>query len=350
MAGYPLTQDSEDLRVLDSVQRGGALDELYRRYASVLKSFCQTRLGNQAEAEDACHEAILKLSRALPDSRPGPVWPWLATIARNVCTDIHRARHRETHLIEEFELADEPLEEVVERRLRSEIVLEALRRIPDNYGAMIRLRHYNAWSYEEIANFHQVTVASVKSSLYRARRILRQEIEKVARGRNHWPLPVIAPWGWWIRLTWDDLKISIGNARSRLYGEPELTKRSLELIANTTLATMLAIVGIVATSPSNENVSLTSPAKVSAGATEEVVHSDAIVRLAPPGQLPSEDARRRGAEIGTPSYAATVPVWDDEEKKDPRVEVPPILIDCNSDPEQRGLILNSTCPILEDLE
>lgn len=211
---------------------------------------------------------------------------------------------------------------------------------------MIRLRHYNSWSYEEIANFHHVTVATVKSTLYRARKSLGQEIEKVARGRKQWPLPALSPWGF--RLAWDDLKTLIGKLRSRLYGEAELTRRSLELIANTTLATMLAIVGIVATVPTNQNMSMTSQPTLSAEPGE--TRSNGIVRQALSGHLSSKDSEGSGREIDTPSFATTVPVWDDETKEDPRVAVPPVTVKCSDNPEERGALLNIVCPLLEDSE
>ena len=70
-----------------------AFDAIYRKFKPTLVAFCTSRLGSASEAEDASQEALLRAYRALPRfDRTQDMWPWLATIAANVCIDMKRKR------------------------------------------------------------------------------------------------------------------------------------------------------------------------------------------------------------------------------------------------------------------
>ena len=79
-----------DAALVERFQTGDeeAFADLYRRYFGRLRRYCERRLGDPHDAEEAAQEALLKAYRALPtfggDRR---FYPWLRVIAANVCTD-----------------------------------------------------------------------------------------------------------------------------------------------------------------------------------------------------------------------------------------------------------------------
>jgi len=192
MTGYALPAATEEDEVLASCRTGASdgLDLLYRRYAPALTAFCQHRLGSYGEAEDAAHETILKAHRALPGFREGArLWPWLATIAANVCTDMQRARERlgpEEDAVNEF---GPEVDDVVSRRVRATIVDAALDELPERFRTPLFLREFMGWSYDEIAQFSNKSVGSVRTTLMRSRRAFQARVEDVARRQGQWPLP-----------------------------------------------------------------------------------------------------------------------------------------------------------------
>ena len=203
MAGYALPAEVEERQVVRSCLNGenDGFDQLYRRYAPALVAFCERRLGTVGDAEDAAHEAILKAHRALPRFREGArLWPWLATIAANVCTDIQRSRER----LESGDAAEEGLagmfapevDEDVSRRLRASIVDAALDELPERFRTPLFLREFMGWSYEEIAAFSNKSIGSVRTTLMRSRRAFQSRVEDVARRRGQWPLPAVVVGGW----------------------------------------------------------------------------------------------------------------------------------------------------------
>ncbi|HEV7886786.1 MAG TPA: RNA polymerase sigma factor, partial [Acidimicrobiales bacterium] len=199
MAGYALPALSDEERVLASCRTGApdGLDLLYREYAPALVAFCQHRLGSLSDAEDAAHEAILKAHRALPRFRDGArLWPWLATIAANICTDMLRARGRLDPEQDAIDFHSPEVDEHVSRRLRAAIVDTALDELPERFRIPLFLREFMGWSYEEIAVFSNKSIGSVRTTLMRSRRAFQARVEDVARRRGQWPLPIVVAGGW----------------------------------------------------------------------------------------------------------------------------------------------------------
>ncbi|HEV3352678.1 MAG TPA: sigma-70 family RNA polymerase sigma factor, partial [Acidimicrobiales bacterium] len=79
-----------DAALVERFQTGDeeAFADLYQRYFGRLRRYCERRLGDHHDAEEAAQEALIKAYRALPtfggDRR---FYPWLRVIAANVCTD-----------------------------------------------------------------------------------------------------------------------------------------------------------------------------------------------------------------------------------------------------------------------
>ena len=93
--------DTEDDAVL--VQRASTGDAqslglLYDRYAPLMYSVLQQKLGDSVEAEDIVHDVFLKLfrNRLIYDPALGKPVAWLLTLARNAAID--KLRKRSTHL------------------------------------------------------------------------------------------------------------------------------------------------------------------------------------------------------------------------------------------------------------
>src|SRR3982750_4446701 len=82
-----------DRALVERFQSGdaAAFDELYRRYFSRLRRYCEKRVGDPHEAEEVAQEAFVRALRAMPgfagDRR---FYPWMTVIAQRLCIDHHR--------------------------------------------------------------------------------------------------------------------------------------------------------------------------------------------------------------------------------------------------------------------
>jgi RNA polymerase sigma-70 factor (ECF subfamily) len=147
---------------------------------------CLRRLGDRDEADDAVQETFARAWRALPRfDGSWRLYPWLRTIAGNVCTDVVRRRLRVqlTELDETHGGSVDPSESLASTMdARSD--LERLRALigdlPDRYRETLLLHEVEGYTSRQIAVSHGTSVRAVETVLVRARRILRSEMARPA--------------------------------------------------------------------------------------------------------------------------------------------------------------------------
>src|SRR5689334_12272606 len=141
------------MAILEPVdQQATALDHLFRAHRADLIALCRRRLGPGPDAEDAAHEAMLRAWRSrssLDESREA--WPWLATIAGNVCIDVQRRRATARAYVVPH--ADTPLgpEDLVVRSAHDGLLREALDQLAPARREALLLREVEDWDYGQIA-------------------------------------------------------------------------------------------------------------------------------------------------------------------------------------------------------
>ena len=169
-------------------------------YRGELTAHCYRMLGSPFDAEDAVQEALVRAWRGR-DRFEGraAVRSWLYRIATNVCLDMLKGRDRrarpmdlgpaveplESNLnvrsentwiepIPENLIAPEkdPADQVVERESIRLAFVAALQQIPARQRAALILREVLRWEASEVAELLGTSVASVNSSLQRARATL----------------------------------------------------------------------------------------------------------------------------------------------------------------------------------
>jgi RNA polymerase sigma-70 factor (ECF subfamily) len=160
-----------------------AFEELYRRYRGRVLRSCLKRLGDPHDAEDATQEAFARAYRALGNlGGEQRFYPWLSVIAAHVCADLGRRRARAVPVAEVAERGVEhDAAEAVFAALDARLLGRAFARLAPRHKEALALREEAGCSYEEIAARQGVSVATVESLLFRARRALRREVELLER-------------------------------------------------------------------------------------------------------------------------------------------------------------------------
>ena len=166
------------MRTVDT--RNTFVDLISQSQAAVYNVACRL-LGNAHDAEDAVQETFLRAYQFQhtykADQPPGP---WLKRIAVNVC--LQRlgknipAQPLDEELVQPLDPQPGPQSQLEARDLQERIQIE-LQRLPPHYRAVIELRHFQELSYEEIATVLDRPLSSVKSDLFRARRMLADSMK-----------------------------------------------------------------------------------------------------------------------------------------------------------------------------
>ena len=150
---------------------------LCERHRDEIFRYARALLANQADAEDATQEVLLRLWRRLPRLNPFNLRAWLLQTTRYYCLDqIRRRSHAAAPLpLEDAALDNQPDEFAVnpslaaDSRLRLEQARQALLTLPENLRSVFVLYEVNGLRYREIAATLGLPVNSVKVYLSRAR-------------------------------------------------------------------------------------------------------------------------------------------------------------------------------------
>jgi RNA polymerase sigma-70 factor (ECF subfamily) len=181
-----------------------AFTRLVETYQTPIYNLCYRMLGEAGEAEDAAQEAFLRAYAQLGGYDPGRSFKtWLFSIANHHCIDRLRKR-RLTWLSIDDDLPPHPAlqeqapgpEDATVRREQTEQLQSLLGKLPPDDRAVIVMRYWYDFSYEEIADATRTTVSAVKSRLHRARGSLGDMLAGGARSPRAAARPVLrAPGG-----------------------------------------------------------------------------------------------------------------------------------------------------------
>jgi RNA polymerase sigma-70 factor (ECF subfamily) len=190
----PERQDSGDRSELDALtleraRRGDhaafrALVERYHRPTFALLWRMLEHDHARQDIEDLVQETFLRVFRALhrfkPDG-PAKLSTWILTIAARLALNERRQASTVTLPLESA--GDLPGAERADSALRDgrirQALRQALRRLSPRYRAVVVLREYHGFSYEEIAAATELDINTVKSRLARGRAALRAALEEV---------------------------------------------------------------------------------------------------------------------------------------------------------------------------
>jgi RNA polymerase sigma-70 factor (ECF subfamily) len=174
--------------------------EGFEQHRGALTAYCYRMLGSPFDAEDAVQETFVRAWRGR-DRFEGraAIRSWLYRIATNVCLDLLKGKERRTRPMD-LGPATEPLEKNLNWRLDKRWVepipeslvapepdpadravqkesirlafVAALQKLPSRQRAVLILREVLRWEASEVAELLDSSVASVNSSLQRARATL----------------------------------------------------------------------------------------------------------------------------------------------------------------------------------
>ncbi len=159
------------------------LDAVYR--------FALRLTGSPADAEDLVQETFLRAYRSWDHYTPGTAAKsWLFTICRNAFLRQRQQETRRTQVMQEAAPAETPLfmpayqddpEGSFFRGLVDETVLQHINEIPEEFREVVLLSDLEGLAYAEIAKVLDVPLGTVKSRLFRGRKLLQKVLYDYAR-------------------------------------------------------------------------------------------------------------------------------------------------------------------------
>jgi RNA polymerase sigma-70 factor, ECF subfamily len=170
-----------------------AFTELIERYQHKVYNTSFRMLGNHEDALDLAQESFIKVYQNLNRFKFNSSFStWLFKITSNLCRDkLRKKQHILTtysmsedkinkKAMENIEKADNPENISISRQL-SISIQEKIDQLSPKHKTVFVLREFEGLSYEEIAAVLEISVGTVKSRLSRARRSLREDLNKIIK-------------------------------------------------------------------------------------------------------------------------------------------------------------------------
>ena len=161
-----------------------AYRRIVEKYSARVLAFCRSRMRSEEDARDAAQEVFIRAYASLASFRSNENFAsWLFAIAANNVRTHFRLfssrKHKEEAFAKEIAVAPipDPAEEA-EQNLRAEALRQAVASLPLDLRKPVELYYFAELSVEETASVLKLGQEAVKSRLFRARKALRQAIEK----------------------------------------------------------------------------------------------------------------------------------------------------------------------------
>ena len=161
--------------------------ELVYRYQDRVYAFALHYLGDGEDAADVTQDVLIRLWENLESLDEPRLLPWLMRVTRNLCVDMVRKRRLQrrtmdidSDLLDQIERpnGDPGPETVAESAELRDLVLRALRSIPEPHRSIVMLREMQDLKYEEIGETLGLPLSTVKVYLHRGRRMVREWLSK----------------------------------------------------------------------------------------------------------------------------------------------------------------------------
>lgn len=155
-----------------------AFETLFRQFQGEVYGWIVRIVRNPALAEDLTLETFWRIYRAHARFDPARSFgAWARRIATNVAIDHLRAARREIELRKDLP-APSPADPAIQSEMHAAIA-EAFRTLPAKLQVAATLALVEEQPYDQIAEALGISVAAVKSRIFRATRLLRKRLQRM---------------------------------------------------------------------------------------------------------------------------------------------------------------------------
>jgi len=204
------TSDEEAMKRVRTDDDQDAFALLVRRWERPIQRLCTRMIGDPHRAEDLSQETFARLFARRRHYEPVARFStFIWRIAINLCHDeLRRLQRRDERSLDDEddeawtaggtrEASVAPPDVVVEEKERAEMVRKAVLCLPEEYRAVVVLRHYEGLKFREIAEVLGIPEGTVKSRMGRALSRLASQLDLAPNGElsnSRVPKITCIPW------------------------------------------------------------------------------------------------------------------------------------------------------------
>ena len=160
---------------ITSARPADDVEKALNQYGDQLYRICLITLKNEADAEDAVQETLIRYMQKRPRfDNVTHEKAWLIRVAVNLCRDM--LRKRRYHEEETDQIA------APEENEQYRAILDALLTLPESFRVPVTLYYVEGYSVAELADILGKTQSAIKMRLSKGRKLLR---EAYGKEQNH---------------------------------------------------------------------------------------------------------------------------------------------------------------------
>ena len=165
------------LQMIETEEEKSKFEQLYMEYRNLLMHLAYKRLGNTQDAEDAVHDAFLRIIAdidRIAGIEPGKRKSYAIIVSKNTAIDRYRRNKKQVDIedIPDHEDDGADIERMAFGGYNAETLNETLSRLPEDYREALIMHYYHDMPLDSIAAVLGISYDATKSRLFRARKKL----------------------------------------------------------------------------------------------------------------------------------------------------------------------------------
>jgi RNA polymerase sigma factor (sigma-70 family) len=174
-------------RQIQKILKGdkAAFQALVEEHQRLVSHIVFRMISNREDSEDTCQEVFLKIYQNLSNFRSeSKLSTWIAKIAYNTC--LNYLEKRKLPLWDDLSFEEQSLDgfsennhrpdELIDEREISFLLQTEINKMPVHFRTILTLFHLDGMSYNQIGEILDLPAGTVKSYLFRARRLLKERL------------------------------------------------------------------------------------------------------------------------------------------------------------------------------
>lgn len=161
-----------------------AFELLVKEYEKLVFFVINRLVHDVQDKEDICQEVFIKVHKSLPKFKfESKLSTWIARIAYLTAINYLRKYRNNQQSdypenIDNYHFTEDNPEQVLTRKNASEYLNSLIAQMPLAYRTALTLYHLNEFSCQEIEQITGTPEGTIKSNLFRARKLLKEKMEK----------------------------------------------------------------------------------------------------------------------------------------------------------------------------
>lgn len=158
-----------------------AQQELYDHFKAKVMGICDRYTKNREEAKDVFQEAFIKIFNHINELHDIQcLEAWIRKITVNAAINYFNKKKKHSHVEEKNGYHHQNNEyELILSHFSDEVIIDAINRLPDGYRMVFNLYVVEGYSHAEIAGLLQITEATSRSQLTKAKATLKCKLKEL---------------------------------------------------------------------------------------------------------------------------------------------------------------------------